>query len=345
LKKVALLALILFAAFVVTGFLLPTQVHIERSITIERPATMMYELLNGYGHYDKWSPWDRRDPNAKFVISGPDEGVGARISWIGDPYLVGSGWQEIVASRPYERIDFVLDFDAQGVANTGFLLAPQNGSTRITWFFDSDLTESVNLVDSFLARYFGLLFDRWVGGDYEQGLANLKVYAESLAISDFNQLKIERVDVTAQDILYVSASSSQDPADISLAMAEAYAEISEFLSSAGIKVSAPPIAITRVWEEGSYEFDAAIPVSYVPAELPGNIKSGQSPAGPAVMAVHRGAYDQMMPTYEKLAAYLLAHGLDQGKVSWEHYITDPGTTSTQDMITHIYIMLGESGFD
>lgn len=47
----------------------------------------------------------------------------------------------------------------------------------------------------------------------------------------------------------------------------------------------------------------------------------------------------MMPSYEKLAAYVLAHGLDQGQVSWEHYISDPGDTNPQDMVTHIYIML------
>ena len=338
-KKAIIFVLLLFATFVVTGYLLPKQVHIERSITVERPATMMFELLNGYRHYNEWSPWAGRDPQAEFVVSGPDFGVGARMSWDGDPYLVGSGWTEIVASKPYERIDFKLDFDAQGVADTGFLLVPQNGYTRITWFFNSDLTKGINHLDSFLARYFALLFDRWVGDDYEQGLANLKEYAESLHVSDFSQLKIDRLDVAAQNILFVSTSSSQDPADIALAMAQAYARISAFMNNTGINMTAAPMAITRVWESGGYEFDAAIPVDVIPDELPANIKSGQSPSGPAVRAVHYGAHDQMMPSYEKLAAYMSAHGLSQGEVSWEHYISDPGNTAYKDMITHIYIML------
>jgi effector-binding domain-containing protein len=343
LKKVILVVLFLLTAFVVTGYLLPKQVHIERSITVDRPATMMFELLNGYRYYDEWSPWADRDPNAEFIISGPDSGVGARLSWIGDPQLVGSGWQEIVVSRPYELINIKLDFDAQGVADTGFRLVSQGDATKITWFFDSDLTKGVNYLDSFLARYFGLLFDRWVGGDYEQGLANLKQYAESLPVSDFSQIEIGPVAVMAQDILFVTSSSSQDPADIAVAMAAAYAEISAFMIKEGIKMTGQPMAITRAWEEGSYQFDAAIPVDVVPIELTGNINSGQSPSGPAVRAVHYGAYDQMMPTYERLAAYMLAHGLSQGKVSWEHYISDPGSTAQQDMITHIYIMLEDQG--
>lgn len=338
-KKVVSIVLILFAAFVVTGYLLPKQVHIERSITVDRPASMMFELLNSYRHFNDWSPWAGRDPNAEFVISGSESGVGARMSWIGEPHLVGSGWQEIVASKPYEQINIKLDFDAQGIADTGFTLVAQGDATVITWFFDSDLTEGVNYLDSFLARYFGLLFDRWVGGDYELGLANLKHFAESLPVSDFNQLKIERIDVVAQSILFVTSSSSQDPADIALAMAAAYAEISVLMNNAGINMTGQPMAITRAWEEGSYQFDAAIPVDLVPEELTGNIKSGLSPAGSAVRAVHHGGYDQMMPTYEKLAAYMSAHGLNHGKISWEHYISDPANTAPQDMITHIYIML------
>lgn len=178
-KKVTVIVLFLFAIFVATGYLLPKQVHIERSITVDRPAKEMFELLNSYRYYNQWSPWAERDPNAEFVITGPESGVGARMSWIGEPHLVGTGWQEIVASKPFEQINIKLDFEAQGVADTGFRLVSLGNSTRVTWFYDSDLTEGINFPDSFLARYFGLLFDRWVGGDYEQGLANLKQFAES----------------------------------------------------------------------------------------------------------------------------------------------------------------------
>ena len=342
-KKVGIVILFLIAAFVVTGYLLPKQVHIERSIIIERPATMMFEMLNSYRYFNEWSPWAKRDPKATFTVSGPESGVGARMSWVGDPQLVGSGWQQIVASKPYEQINIKLDFDAQGVADTGFILTPTGDATRVTWFFDSDLTEGVNFLDSFLARYFGLLFDRWVGGDYELGLTNLKQYAESLPVSDFSQLDIERVNVEAQRILFVTSSSSQDPGDIAMAMTVAYSEISEFMNQAGIRMNGQPMAITRARGEGNYQFDAAIPVDVVPSQLSGNINSGLSPAGPAVRAVHHGAYDQMTPAYTKLAAYMSAHGLRQGQISWEHYISDPGITAPGDLITHVYIMLDDQG--
>jgi len=338
------MVLVLVAAFVAVGYMLPKQVHVERSITVQRPASMMFTLLNSYRYFNEWSPWATRDPNAEFVLSGPDAGVGARMSWIGDPRLVGSGSQEIVASKPYEQIDFKLDFETQGVADTGFTLQSQGGATRISWSFDSNLTEGLGFVDAFLARYFGLLFDRWIGGDYEEGLANLKRFAESLPVSDFSLMEIDRVDVTAQSILFVTSNSSQDPQDIATAMAAAYAEISAFMNNTGISMSGQPMAITRAWEEGGYQFDAAIPIDVIPAELSGNIQAGLSPSGPAVRAVHHGGYDQMMPTYEKLAAYMSAHGLSQGELSWEHYISDPGNTAPQDMTTYVYIMLESADY-
>ena len=213
-KKVGLIVIGFLAIFIMIGYLLPSQVHVERSITVERPASMMFALLNSYEYNKKWSPKAQRDPDAEFVVSGPSSGVGARLSWIGDPRLVGSGWQEIIASTPDEQIDIKLDFDAQGIAETGFTLLAQGDTTKITWTFDSDLTEGLGFLDAFLARYFGLLFDQWIGGDYEKGLVNLKVFAETISFSASNQLEIIRTTVVAQNILYVTSHSSQDPNDI-----------------------------------------------------------------------------------------------------------------------------------
>ena len=187
-KKVGLVALLLFVAFVITGYLLPTHAHVERSITVERPASMLFSIVNSYRNFEQWSPWAERDPNAVYALSGPDSGVGARLSWSGEPHLVGSGWQEIVASTPYEQIDIQLDFDSQGVSSSRFTFQPAGEATLVTWSFDSDLTEGLSFLDGFLARYFGLLFDRWIGNDYEKGLANLKRFAESLPVSDFAPL-------------------------------------------------------------------------------------------------------------------------------------------------------------
>ncbi len=341
-KKFGVIALLLATIFVVIGYLLPKQVHVERSVTIERPRAMLFAILNGYQHFNDWSPWVKRDPNATYAVSGPPAGIGAHLSWSGDPRLVGSGWQEIIASKPDDQIDIRLDFDTQGLATTHFYLQTTGTGSRVTWAFDSDVTEDLGFIQGFLARYFGLFFDRWIGGDYEQGLLNLKKFAESLPVSDFVPADISQVTLAAQNILYVTTSSSQESVDIANAMAAAFAEIVAFINTSGNQIASPPMAITRTWEEGGYVFDAAIPVKNLSEQLRGNIKAGKSPAGAAIKAIHKGGYGHMLVTYEKLASYMKAHGLGRGGVSWEQYISDPKKTAEQDRLTYVYIMLDQT---
>ena len=49
----------------------------------------------------------------------------------------------------------------------------------------------------------------------------------------------------------------------------------------------------------------------------------------------------MTPSYEKLAAYMAAHGLMEGSVSWEYYVSDPLHTASDDLISHIYFQIAQ----
>jgi effector-binding domain-containing protein len=261
------------------------------------------------------------------------------MEWDGDPRLSGKGWQEITHSVPYTRVQAELHFDQQGMATTYFDIHEQDGSSTVTWGFDTHLTEGQSFAGGVVAQYFGLLFDRWIGSDYETGLNNLKTLAESLPKVDFSGLEVEVLDVAPLDILYIQSDSSQDPAGLAGTLAAAYQEITAFMTGNQMEMSAQPMTITRAWSEGGYAFDAAIPVVMKDVVLTGNVQAGQSPSGRAVRVIHRGPYDRMMPTYEKLSAYMTVNGLREGPVSWEHYISDPGKTPGNELITHIYFQI------
>jgi len=262
------------------------------------------------------------------------------MNWSGDPRLVGNGWQEITGSEPYSMVRTHLDFDQQGQADAYFQISEAGSGVHLTWGFDTDLTLGQGVLGGLLARYFGLFFDQWIGSDYEQGLARLKVYAEGLPQANTLPVDIEVVDVAALDILYIPSGASQDAAAIADALASAYREISTFMAENDIEMNGQPMAITRAWDEQGYQFDAAIPVRMKSVELSGRVLAGQSPSGPSVRVVHRGPYDRMAPSYQKLAAYMAAHDLPEGSVSWEHYISDPGETVEDDLVTHIYFQIG-----
>jgi effector-binding domain-containing protein len=336
-------------------------VHVERSITVERPPATVFAVVNSYRSFAAWSPWADRDPGAVYEFSGPESGPGARLSWTGDPRLVGSGWQEIIESRPPRLVRMQLDFEQQGTARAYFQLDPTGAGTRVTWGFDTDLVEDQGWLGGLLARYFGLFFDTWIGTDYEQGLTRLKTYVESLPPADFSGLDVDIVEAEAVDILYVDSdadlnSADLNSADLTASLAEAYREITAYMAARNIERAAQPLAITRVRPAGGYQVEAAIPVvlpepaaggeESSPAAAgetvdAGRVRTGRSPAGRAVRAVHRGPYDRMGPTYEQLAAWMAAHGVEEGEVSWEQYISDPGETPPQELITHIYFLIAD----
>jgi len=338
-KKLFYAIVITMVLLVSISFLLPGTVHVERSVNINRPASTVFALVNGYATVKTWSPWASRDPSAVYKVSGPASGVGARMEWEGDPRLSGKGWQEITESVPYSLVRAQLHFDQQGLASAYFRIEDRAGASTLTWGFDTDLTGDQNLAGEMVAKYFGLLFDRWIGGDYETGLANLKTLAESLPNVDFSGLDVEVVDVVPMDILFVQCDSTQGPADLATTLASAYQEITALMVENDMEMSAQPMTITRAWSESGYAFDAAIPVVMKDVALTGNVQAGKSPSGRAVRVIHRGPYDQMMPTYEKLSAYMTANGLREGPVSWEHYISDPGKTPGDELITYIYFQI------
>ncbi len=381
-KKIFYAVVITLVLFITVGVFLPRHVHIERSIDIERPTATVFTVLNSYRSFAAWSPWAQRDPAAVYEMSGPESGPGARLSWTGDPRLVGTGWQEIVASQPNTLVRMQLDFDQQGVAESSFHIRPTEAGTHLTWGFDTDLLEGQGWFGGLVARYFGLFFDKWIGTDYEEGLARLKTHVESMPAADFSDLEVEIVEVAPADILYVTSDAGPGASDITATLATAYQEIIAYMAEQGIEMAAQPMAITRIGDQGRYEVEAAIPVHLPEAEpgiaseaqadpgtaaaaaeeaaqgeagqglvetsetVPasaGRVRAGHSPAGRAVRVVHRGPYERMGPTYEKLAAWIAAHALIEGQVSWEQYISNPGETPEDELITHIYFRIGDEG--
>ena len=154
------------------SFLLPRVVTVERTVTIDAPATDIFPLVNSMQRTVEWSPWLEKDPNVVNTFTGPESGVGNKMAWASDSPDVGTGTQEIVESVENQKVTTALDFGAQGLATAEFLLTDSGGGTDVTWTLITDTGFNP------MARIFGMMLDGFVGPDYEKGLANLKAVAE-----------------------------------------------------------------------------------------------------------------------------------------------------------------------
>ena len=333
LKRLFLGLLAIVALLVVISLFLPSSAHVERSITIAAPQNTVFTLLNGFARMNDWSPWAELDPNTSYTYEGPDQGVGARMAWQSDHPQVGNGSQQITGSDSPQRVESHLDFGPQGTAEAFFDLSEGEGGTQVVWGFDTQFGFNP------IGRYFGLKMDSMLGPSYEKGLANLKELAESLPQADFSDLTAETTETESMPIAFVSATTSQEPADIQQAFTDAYGQVGAFIAKNSLSPSGPPIAINTSWDENGYAFDAAMPIAAAPeGDIPedSTVQVGQTYAGKVLKVVHQGSYTEMEATYGKIEAYVAARGWKAADRPWDEWVSDPSQTPEAELITNIY---------
>lgn len=333
-RKILLgIGVVLLAAAAI-GLALPRQVHVERSLFINASRSTVFTILNGYTHFNKWSPWAALDPDAKYTYEGPVAGVGAAMSWVGDPATMGSGSQRITESRPWEMVRTAIDFGPQGRAIGTFSLVEDGAGTMATWGFDTDL--GMNPV----SRYFGLMFERMIGGDFERGLEGLRKLAEGMPRGDFSDLKAELVEAESRLVAYTSASAPKDDTAVAAAYAQAYGEVGAFLRSHRLTMVSMPISINTKRTDAGYEFEPAIAIDRdpgTPVAPDSRVRVKRTYGGRALKVVHTGPYSGLTRTYEKMAAYLAAHGLQENGHSWDEWVDDPTKVPEAELRTFVWV--------
>jgi effector-binding domain-containing protein len=305
----------------------PQQARVAASIEIDaRPATV-FALVNNFHRVSLWSPWLETDPNARIEISGPNSGVGAKMSWNGP--VLGSGSQLITESRPFEHIDTLINPNEAGAARSWFDFRDTGSTTVVNWTFEADY--GYNLV----GRYTALMLNGIIRKDYENGLQGLAELAESLPRADFSKLQVKQLDVTAVDIAYRQTSSTPDPASTAEALGEAYFRVLNFIDANGLEEAGAPMLISRSFDGNRMHFDAAIPTEATPRDAAG-IRIGQTYAGEAVRVQHHGPYRNLVRTHRQITAYLAAHGIERNGDAWESFANDPTKVEESDVLTDVY---------
>ena len=333
-RRIMLWVGVLLLVAIAAAYMLPRNVRVERSATIGAPQATLFTLLNGFKQFNRWSPWFELDPGAKYTHEGPGAGVGARLSWVGNPRTLGSGSQTITASEPYEKIAADVDFgQGGGPAKQLYTLTAEGTGTKLTWSMEVDLGMNP------IARYFGLGFEGMIGRDFEKGLALLKTFAEGLPKADFAGLQIESVSVEPVTVAFVPASSPRNDGALAVAIAKAYGALGAFMAVHKVKQAGAPITIDTGSSDTGYLFDAAIPVDKapdkpVPPDSPVQLK--QTYGGKALKVALRGPYRGIPETREKITAYLAAHGMERNGNSWNEFANDPTTVKESEVVTNIY---------
>ena len=151
----------------------PDEFRVQRTARIAAPADKLWPLVGELRAFNRWNPYERKDPLAKGAYSGSERGVGSRYDWDGKE--IGTGSLEITGQQPGRavqmKLDFVKPFEAHNQAE--FALQPlPDGATEVRWTMHGPA--------NFMSKLMGVFMDmdKMVGRDFEDGLQNLRELAE-----------------------------------------------------------------------------------------------------------------------------------------------------------------------
>jgi effector-binding domain-containing protein len=326
-KKILVSLVVLLVAAAVVGLVLPRHARVERAVSINRPASLIFATVNSFQLFPRWSPWQDLDPNMHQTTEGPRDGVGAKLVWSGND-KVGSGTQLITASAADESVASDLDFGGMGIAKSLLSLAAEGAGTRVAWTLDVDMGANP------IGHYIGLTMDGMIGPDFARGLANLKKLLESMPDVDIAGFSAQQVQMIPAPILLVAETSA--PNSIADAYIDGFGKIAKFMAKNKLHQKGAPLGIDGPTTPAGYTFDAGIPVDRGDVASADGVRMAQSYAGMALKTIHVGSYDRLPKTYEKLHAYMAVHGYTQNGATFSSFVDDPGSVPIETLRTEVY---------
>ncbi|MBL0095901.1 MAG: SRPBCC family protein [Bacteroidetes bacterium] len=312
LKKILLVLLVLIVVAAVIGWMMPSQLHVERSLTMNAPVENIYDQVNTLKNWEGWSPWQKMDPEVKITYNTIPAGEGASYSWNGPK--TGEGTITLTECKPTELIKMDLAFKGEKPASSYFTFAPDGSGTNVTWAFDSELGANP------FVRLFWSLGKSMMTDAFDQGLAGISEMAGKAPVASTPSIPVELKAMPAMEYLFIHDSASI--ATIGMKLGMNYGKIMEAMKKQGLEQSGAPFAIYYTESTTNWEMDVCIPVNKAGKE-DGAIKAGNYAGGNMIVASHYGPYENTPSAHEAAGKFLEKNNKKSTGAPWERYITDP----------------------
>lgn len=202
-RKIAIAGLVIVVGVVgAVGFVAsrPADFHVERSAQIDAPPEIAFSLINDFHQWQKWSPFEKLDPNLKRTFAGPAAGKGAVYAWAGNDQA-GEGRMTIEESKPGElvsiKLEFIKPFAATNQAT--FTLTPSGAGTKVTWSMDG----TNGMLGKAMSIFMNM--DAMCGSAFEEGLANLNTTSQGVLAASGQAGSVARTTAPADDLVPAAA--------------------------------------------------------------------------------------------------------------------------------------------
>lgn len=173
LKILFIVLILIVAIIVVIGLFLPSDITVERTITINTTPLQIFPQINNLPNWSKWTVWAQMDTNMTNIYEGSEAGEGSIYKWSGNEE-VGSGMITITKSDSSEGIWYDMSMEEGQFQSKGYITyEPEEDQTSVTWGYQADAGGNI------IFKYVMVFFKPYVEHDFDMGLQGLKNLVES----------------------------------------------------------------------------------------------------------------------------------------------------------------------
>ena len=176
LKNILLVIIGIVVLILVVAIFVPKEYAVERAITVDLPASEVFEYVVLLKNQDNYSVWAQKDPNMKKTFTGEDGTVGFISAWDSEDEEVGRGEQEIIKIEQNFSVDYELRFyePFEATDNAYMITEVVNTSqTKVMWGFRGEFPYPMNLMLLFINM------EDELGTALSDGLNNLQAILEN----------------------------------------------------------------------------------------------------------------------------------------------------------------------
>lgn len=311
-KKVLIGVLGLVVIIVGVGFILPSQIHVERSIVIDAKTGIIFEQVNQLSNWPKWNMWEQKDTAMLSAYEGPEAGEGAVHKWSSEDPEIGTGSKTIINSAKNDSIVLALDFESNGNGMAFWYFEETDSGVTVTNAFNTDLGMNP------IARYFGLMMPGMIGEAFETSLSQLRTLAESIPSYSISTANEEMIG----DILYISKRDSASTAEVGTKMTTIFNELIAVVKDKKGSVNGAPMTLYYESNTENIVFEAAIPVANK-IRVPEGVSLNTLSKIKAWSAMHTGDYAYLPSSHKKMLEKIKAGGKESVGMYIEQYLTNP----------------------
>lgn len=332
--------------FTIIGFILPSSRHLENSVETNRKMTIVYDTLNSMRRFRDWNPAVAGDPDIKINLSGPETGVGAKVSWESEEKAIGNGSWTISRSEPGKAVEYAIeDIDRGRNKRSTFTFTPTGKAGRniqITQSYDVDY--GMNL----LGRFSGMYVASNVGEKMKIGLNSLSNMLATIPNVDYTVLGKDDptmaprlVDRPGENLLVLNAAVPLNQATIQTQMKTNIEWIKKNMAANGLEAAGPVRIITNEYGSQIYSFDVAQPVRKAGTDattkleglkLTNNVELLYNPPSKIATVPFKGHMSNLQNVRDALRAWAMTRGYEtteRAYESWKNGI-DPGFAPGQE---------------